>query len=200
MAFTGGGAAGAAFAGVAVDADRRRITRGPAAATLTPSEFTVFDLIWRQRGRTGGVARFRALTEALYGHRADGGPDTDPLRVFVCRLRRALLPLGLGVEVVRGSGWRLTDLGFEAVALASAPGPLGRGAIDGATIAEIRRLDQDGFGERAIADRLALPVATVATVISGRRPHRGAIGRVMGGRVGGKPAPAGSDAAGRVFA
>lgn len=186
MALTGGEAAGAAFAGVAVQEDRRRITRGAAAAVLTPSEFTVFDMIWRQRGRTGGVARFRALTEALYGHRPDGGPDTDPLRVFVCRLRRALLPLGLGVEVVRGSGWRLTDLGAEAVQPVAA---LGRGAIDGATIAEIRRLDTEGFSERAIADRLALPVATVAAVISGRRPHRGAIGRVGGKPVGPVPQP-----------
>jgi hypothetical protein len=159
------------FLGVAVEVERRRVTRGAAAAvTFTPSEFVIFDLLWRRRP---GVVRFGAVDAALYGARPDGGPDGDPRRVFVCRIRRALLPLGLGVEVVRGAGWRLTDLGAAAVQPVAAPGAFGLGVIDGAVIAEIRRLDAEALSQRAIADRLALPAATVAEVISGRRPHRG---------------------------
>lgn len=54
----------------------------------------------------------RALYNALFGLRVDGGPDESIVRVIVTRLRRKLRPFGISIpslkKAAHGSGYYLT--------------------------------------------------------------------------------------------
>lgn len=154
--------------GTRVDAERRRVERGGAAVTLPPSEFAVFHMLSAKSPRF--VSR-HALVHALYGARADGGPDDPPIRVFVCRLRRLLLPLGLGVETARGTGFALRVVEPSP----AAPPELVRhdgGRLGGPAIGEVRRLADAGLAPEAITARLAVSRRSVDRVLAGLAPHR----------------------------
>jgi hypothetical protein len=70
------------------------------------SKQTIFERLAKQFGAWVSVD---ALAHALYGHRADGGPDTagDIIKVFICTMRPLIAPFNLKIEGKAGNGYRL---------------------------------------------------------------------------------------------
>lgn len=78
------------------------VVRLMAAFSLSYSEAVILDLLMRRE-----VAAHQGIWASLYGLRPDGGPVSDPVKVFVRRLRCKLRPLGVEIIGIRGAGYRL---------------------------------------------------------------------------------------------
>lgn len=77
-------------------------------AITRPSLRTIFDMLAERPGR---AVQRDAIIDALYGHRADGGPEhADHItKVFVSQIRRAIEPFGWTVTVSRGGSGSLAQ-------------------------------------------------------------------------------------------
>jgi DNA-binding response OmpR family regulator len=84
-----------------------------ATARLSPSETSLFRAIAKGRGE---VVSLDVIHNAIWGLRADGGPDCSDviIRRYVCTSRPKLEPLGFGIQNVRGVGYRLTTVSRAA--------------------------------------------------------------------------------------
>lgn len=67
-----------------------------ADARMTPMEAAVFGQLWRAKGKP---VHQRTIHHAIYGMRADGGPDLKIIDVLVCKLRPKL----------KGTKWRIDN-------------------------------------------------------------------------------------------
>lgn len=78
------------------------------AALTRPAWRTIFDLLARAPGRS--VMR-DTLIEALYGDRADGGPERADhvIKAHVSQLRRIIEPFGWTITVSRGGSGHLAQ-------------------------------------------------------------------------------------------
>lgn len=83
--------------------------------TLISSDFSVtfganqarlFDLLWKSRN-TGAVVSNEKMIDYLYGHDADGGPDSDIIKVMINQMRRKLARTGIEIISVYGEGYFL---------------------------------------------------------------------------------------------
>jgi DNA-binding response OmpR family regulator len=84
-----------------------------AKAKLTPSEKVLFLAIAKGRGE---VVSLDVIHNAIWGLRADGGPDCSDviIRRYVCTSRPKLEPLGFSIQNVRGVGYRLDTVSRAA--------------------------------------------------------------------------------------
>ena len=81
--------------------DRRVLVRGDIAATLSPSEATVFQLLW-DAAHTGRAVNSGALFDALYGEDPNGGPGKNALPMHLSNVRKLIAPVGIAIKTVHG--------------------------------------------------------------------------------------------------
>ena len=76
-----------------LDINTHEVVWGRKRQHLSPQEFTIAKLLFEAPGR---IVEHRRVTDALYGHRYDGGAeDPDQIRkVLMCILRRKLRSIG----------------------------------------------------------------------------------------------------------
>jgi DNA-binding response OmpR family regulator len=86
---------------ILIDVANRTLTRGADVVRLCPGEFIFAVVLLSAAGRT--LSR-KELMEAMYGDREDGGPLSKALDVYLCRVRRSLLCIGVRFETVWGRG------------------------------------------------------------------------------------------------
>lgn len=89
------------FGPLAHDTDAGSFTRDGLPLRLTAFEGRILGYLMHHPRR---VVSRTELSEALYG--ADSDRDFNSIEVMVSRLRRKLAPVG--IETLRGQGWRLT--------------------------------------------------------------------------------------------
>jgi DNA-binding response OmpR family regulator len=90
---------------IMVNAPDGVVSIGGLTAFLTPSEFSVFDLLVRAYP---AVATKEQLYDDLYGARPEcDWPEVKLLDVMVFKLRRKLDPIGLEIRTVWGRGWTI---------------------------------------------------------------------------------------------
>ena len=77
----------------------------PMIPGVTAKERQVFATLWK---REGVVSRHQIMS-AIYGAIIDDAPDPKTVDVFICKLRKKLVPLGITIVTVWGQGWRLED-------------------------------------------------------------------------------------------
>jgi len=90
---------------LAIDLDRRVVTRGGEAQHLTRKEYDVLAMLARHRGR---VVTHDRIIDAAWG--GDEDPRIDYLRIVVRNLRQkleALQPVGSVIANELGVGYRL---------------------------------------------------------------------------------------------
>jgi two-component system KDP operon response regulator KdpE len=85
---------------VAIDVDRRRVTRGDEEIRLTPKEFELMVVLAQHPGR---VLTHRALLKAIWGASAVDQPEH--LRVLVNALRRKIEPNPAQPRYIRTEPW-----------------------------------------------------------------------------------------------
>ncbi len=93
--------------GVAMDFDRRLVTRDGVAVRLTPKEYDLLAILFRNAGR---VVTHRQILSAVWGpaHRE----DTQYLRVFIGQLRAKIEPDPTAPKIVKtepGVGYRAAE-------------------------------------------------------------------------------------------
>lgn len=106
------------FGGLAVDTNRRQVTREGERIALTYTEFSLLELLFREPGRV--VPRAEIL-EQLWGYPARRAADLRVVDVYVARLRGKLEPDPRNPELiltVRGTGYA-SQRRAEAVLAAS---------------------------------------------------------------------------------
>ncbi|NJN53216.1 MAG: response regulator transcription factor [Gammaproteobacteria bacterium] len=93
------------FGTLAMDVKRRRVTLGDRLLTLTPKEFALLEFLLRN---PGAVYSADELHDRLWG---GPRPQTNVVQVALHQLRTKLRARGtsVGVETIRGFGYRLTD-------------------------------------------------------------------------------------------
>ena len=88
--------------------DLRQIEVNGAAVHLTPREFEICEMLFREPGK---LVKKQAMFNHLYGDDMDGGPVTghQALDVLICYLRRKMGSIGaqglIATEI--GAGYRL---------------------------------------------------------------------------------------------
>lgn len=94
-----------------------------ASVTLTRQEAQVFEAII---GRRGAVASYSEIYAAIYGihnqFRTSNEPNTDIIKVFVSKMRRKLLTVLDGrdvIETIWGEGFRFVPTGYDPTKLAA---------------------------------------------------------------------------------
>lgn len=97
---------------IRVDLDGGFIVARGFVVQPTASEFRLFEQLWGGRPRTFTKDQ---LMEELYWRRSSG-EEVEPkiLDVYVCKLRKRLEPLGIRIETVWGSGYRIPMQGEAA--------------------------------------------------------------------------------------
>lgn len=83
------------------------IRRGSAIAKLCPQEFVLARCLVGSAPHGACLSRAE-LVDALFGDRADGGPDNaeSALGKLLCQLRSKLSPIGLSIPCEYSIGWR----------------------------------------------------------------------------------------------
>lgn len=105
------------YGGIVADDDRGEIRfRGMAAVGLTGKEFSVFRFLLDKRGRT---ATKDAILDHLYQLQPNDEPDIKIVDVFVCKLRKKIVPLGLNIGTSWGRGYFLEAPAAEVDATSS---------------------------------------------------------------------------------
>lgn len=98
------------FGGIVCDDDRAEIRfRGKFIRNLTSQEFALFRILLDRGGRT---IRKESLLELLYANKAfaDGDmPEIKIIDVFICKLRKKLVPLDIEVGTTWGRGYFLME-------------------------------------------------------------------------------------------
>lgn len=82
------------------------LVRNGRFASLTRHEFALFETLQNAGDR---VLSQEALLRSIYGLQMDE-PEIKIIDVFVCKLRKKLKPLGVEIQTVWGSGYRLLPL------------------------------------------------------------------------------------------
>lgn len=109
------------YGGITADADRLEVRHGGRGARLTPQIFEVFRFLLNKRGR---LARKESLLDWLFQLKPEcDWPEDKIADVLVCKLRKALEPIGLEIETVWGVGWYLAEPRPPAADAPAAPGP-----------------------------------------------------------------------------
>jgi DNA-binding response OmpR family regulator len=98
------------FGGIVCDDDRAEIRfRGKFIRNLTSQEFTLFRILIDANGRT---IRKENLLEMLYANKAFADADLPEIKiidVFICKLRKKLVPLGIEVGTTQRRGYFLME-------------------------------------------------------------------------------------------
>jgi two-component system OmpR family response regulator/two-component system copper resistance phosphate regulon response regulator CusR len=89
-------------AGLSLDLTTRRVHHGDKEVDLTPTEFSLLELLMRHAGQ---VVTRRMLCEHLW--EADWEGETNVIEVHVTRLRKKLGDVGAAIQTVRGRGYAL---------------------------------------------------------------------------------------------
>lgn len=76
---------------VQVRLDERSAYVGDRRVPLTRSEYRIFELLARRKGRT---VPEEAIHDMLYGADPNGGPDTPVIKVLICKARKKLREAG----------------------------------------------------------------------------------------------------------
>lgn len=79
------------------------LVRNGRFASLTRHEFALFETLQNAGHR---ILSQEALLRSIYGLQMDE-PEIKIIDVFVCKLRKKLKPLGVEIQTVWGSGYRL---------------------------------------------------------------------------------------------
>lgn len=88
---------------ISLDTAAQLVSRDGRSAKLSKQQFEILEFILRKKG---GVADFRQLYDWLYQlSHEEVGPVG--VRVQICRMRKTLKPLGIGIETVWGSGYSI---------------------------------------------------------------------------------------------
>jgi len=91
--------------GIRFDDAAQTVMRGRRWARLQRKPFQVLRLLHRHHPHAVAV---ETMWADVYGDDPDGGPATDVFKIFIHRLRPAVMPLGIRVETLWGFGYRLT--------------------------------------------------------------------------------------------
>lgn len=96
-----------------VDYDRRTLLRDGTAVRFEPTKFQILFSIARH---LGGIRSKTDLFDELWGYREDGGPDSQEkvVDVHLCKIRKVLPALGIGIETVWGQGYRVINVAAPA--------------------------------------------------------------------------------------
>jgi DNA-binding response OmpR family regulator len=94
---------------IMIDVEGGFVAGGGHITRLTESEFNLFHMIWSSQPRT--VSREKLMTEAYWRRSDDEEPEIKIIDVFVCKLRKKLLPLGVVIDTVWGRGYRILPQG-----------------------------------------------------------------------------------------
>lgn len=81
---------------------------------LTSSEARLFAFL-----TTREVATKAAIMQALYSDRPDEDPEIKIVDVFICKLRKKVVPFGVDIETVWGRGYTLRDRPFYQARIAA---------------------------------------------------------------------------------
>lgn len=92
-----------------ISEDKQNASRNGIVVHLAASSTTILGLLYK---RYPGAVHREVIMGVLYGDN-DDPPFEKTIDVFICRLRRLLLPLGLGISNSYGNGWRLLYLDKE---------------------------------------------------------------------------------------
>lgn len=87
----------------AVDPESQIIVGNGRFAYLTSDEFAVFDCLYQARPR---VLTKEQLLEAVTSF-VDDAPEIKIVDVYVCKIRKKLAGLGVSIETIWGSGYRM---------------------------------------------------------------------------------------------
>ena len=66
----------------------------------------LLEILWRRRGK---IISRESLMALLYGAASANPPDERIITVYVCKLRRALMPTPFTIRAEYGRGYRLID-------------------------------------------------------------------------------------------
>ena len=89
---------------VRFDDDRRLVTGSGKTAYLTPNEYAIVKKLLR---RWPDYVSRDALMDDLYLLKNDDPPFDRVIDVYVCKIRKKLVGLGVGISNDMGVGWRL---------------------------------------------------------------------------------------------
>ncbi len=89
-----------------LDPAQRRVTRGGAEVTLTPREYSVLELLIRNKG---SVLSKNEILQSIWDENYEG--DDNIVEVYIGYLRKRIdTPFGVrSIETVRGAGYRLSE-------------------------------------------------------------------------------------------
>jgi len=89
-----------------IDEGSRTVARGGVTAILTVMELALLRYLDHRRP---GVASKSDIYDDLYAFRPNTLPDPKIVDIYVCKLRPKLRPLGLEIETIWGTGYKLVD-------------------------------------------------------------------------------------------
>lgn len=102
--------------GIVADGDRGELRYGGVVLGLPEAEFRLIRVLLDNPGR---VVSRNALFDSMFWDRGESGePGSKILDVMVCKIRKKLVPLGIGIATHWGRG-------YEMVVPALAPAPAG---------------------------------------------------------------------------
>jgi len=80
---------------------------------LNRIQVKLLELLYKRRGQMLADDR---IFEYLYGARPDGGPETETIKVHVCRIRTALARAGAPFQIIRNhTGYTVRDGGYTFI-------------------------------------------------------------------------------------
>jgi two-component system KDP operon response regulator KdpE len=95
------------FPGLAIDVERRRVTQGDREIRLTPTEFSILELLARHAGRP---VSFDDIIAAVW--KGAAGTSNDAVRVHVSALRRKIEPDASNPQYIVSEPW----IGYRFIA------------------------------------------------------------------------------------
>lgn len=94
-----------------IDLDGGFIASGGKVSRLKETPFNLFMALWKAKPRA--MTREQLLDRLYQLRPADDEPEAKIVDVFVCHIRKALQPLGIQIETVRGRGYRIKPKGND---------------------------------------------------------------------------------------
>ena len=92
---------------IRIDMDGGFIVAKGEVTRLTESEFNIFLRLWKAKPRM--VTREQLMSEAYWLRNDQDEPDIKIIDVMICKVRKKLLPLGVGIDTVWGRGYRILE-------------------------------------------------------------------------------------------
>ncbi|MCA6108150.1 winged helix-turn-helix domain-containing protein [Bradyrhizobium cenepequi] len=92
--------------GLSWSPDTRQLLGTSYSTRLTPSEATIFDVLWKS-AKNGRVVTREKLFDALYWNDPNGGPDWKTVDVLLCKLRKKIESSNVEVITVWKEGYFL---------------------------------------------------------------------------------------------